>query len=86
MSKKPPKQRREPEKEQAKKKVLGEREIVSRALREVTQLEYITPYTLATRMEIKIGAAKRLLRELEEQGKVRLISPNKRSPLYELVK
>lgn len=83
MSKKPPaKQKKEAEKEVTKKIVTKEEELLRRAAREIQQMSYVTPYLLSTRLEIKIGVAKRILRELEKEGKVRLISPSRRSPLY----
>jgi small subunit ribosomal protein S25e len=86
MSKKPPvKQRKEAEKEVARKVVTREEELLRRAAREIQQMSYITPYLLSTKLEVKIGVAKRILRELEKEGKVKLVSPNRRSPLYVLV-
>lgn len=83
MSKKPPaKPRKEQEKEALKKVVTKEQELTRRALREVQQMAYVTPYLLSTKLEVKIGVARRVLRELEKEGKLKLVSPSRRSPLY----
>lgn len=82
MSKPQSKPKKGREAEHARREIVREDEIIGRALREAQQSAYITPYLLATKLEIKIGVARRLLRELESQGKIRLVSRSRRSPLY----
>lgn len=56
--------------------------LLKRAEKEVRGLDYVTPFTLSTRLGVKISLAKRLLRTLEKEGKVRLVAPSRRDPLY----
>lgn len=82
MSKKPPVKPKKEEKEPSKRIVSHEHELIKRAVKEIQQMVYVTPFSLSTKLEIKVGVAKRILRELEKEGKLKLVSRNRRSPLY----
>lgn len=45
-------------------------------------VQYYTPYTLAQAYNLRIGVAKRVLREAESRGILKLYSPGRRSPIY----
>jgi len=76
------KPKREPEKAPQKRAAAPESELLARALKEIQQMSYVTPYLLSTKLEVKVGVAKRILKQLEREGKLRLVSPSRRSPLY----
>lgn len=50
--------------------------------REISRAPYITPYILHSQYGLKISEAKRVLRALEEQGLLRLVSGNRRVRIY----
>jgi len=50
--------------------------------KDIKGLNFLTPYSLATRYKIKISTAKRLLRELENEGLVKLMLKSRRAPIY----
>jgi len=56
--------------------------MVKQAEREISQSNYITPYKLSQKLGTTISIAKKVLRELERQGKIKLYSPGKRDPVY----
>lgn len=45
-------------------------------------VQYFTPYTLAQAYNLKIGVAKRILKEAARRGILKLYSPGRRSPIY----
>ncbi|ADV64430.1 30S ribosomal protein S25e [Desulfurococcus mucosus] len=45
-------------------------------------VKYYTPYTLAQELNIRISVARKLLREAEKRGIVKLYSGGRRAPVY----
>ncbi|MEM3616322.1 MAG: hypothetical protein QXN95_00885 [Candidatus Bathyarchaeia archaeon] len=54
-------------------------------LDELKKMRVLTPYTVATRFNIRISAAKDFLEQLEEDGLVQLISGNHDIKIYKAV-
>lgn len=50
--------------------------------KEISKASYITPYLLHSQYGLKISEAKRVLRALEEQGLLKLVSGNRRVRIY----
>jgi len=57
-------------------------ELLKRAEREVKGMDYITPFSLAQKLNVSLSTAKKILRMLEESKAVELVSRSRRSPLY----
>jgi ribosomal protein S25 len=49
---------------------------------ELSRIRAITPHAVASRLNIKMGEAKRLLRDLERQGRIRCVGGNSRIRIY----
>ena len=49
---------------------------------ELKKMPVLTPYAVATRFNIRISAAKDFLEQLEEEGKVQLVSGNHNIKIY----
>lgn len=49
---------------------------------ELGKIKAITPYSVASTFDLKVGKAKNLLRVLEEQGLVRCVGGNSRIRIY----
>ncbi len=56
--------------------------LVERAKRELAREKWLTPHKVAQRYGITVSLARKLLRELEEQGVIVLFSRNRRAPVY----
>ncbi|MGC8998002.1 MAG: hypothetical protein ACP5JW_01155 [Candidatus Bathyarchaeia archaeon] len=54
-------------------------------LEELKKMRVLTPYTVATRFNIRISAAKDFLERLEEDGLVQLVSGNHDIKIYRAV-
>ncbi|MEM3704171.1 MAG: hypothetical protein QXX79_07140 [Candidatus Bathyarchaeia archaeon] len=52
---------------------------------ELKKMRVLTPYTVATRFNIRISAAKDFLEQLEEDGLVQLVSGNHDIKIYKAV-
>lgn len=63
-------------------RVVSEGDVLRKAEAMVKRMQYVTPYTLANKMEIGIGLAKRILRDLETKGVIKLYSKNRRVQVY----
>jgi len=50
--------------------------------KEVSKWRYATPFTVASRFNIRISTAKRVLKALEEAGTLRLVDGNRRVRIY----
>jgi ribosomal protein S25 len=46
-------------------------------------MKAITPYTLATKYNIKLSAAKMVLKTLEQKGLIQLVAANKNLKVYQ---
>ena len=55
---------------------------VDHIIKDIKKMKYITPYILHTRFGLKISRAKKVLRQLEEQGVVKAYDKNHRVPIY----
>ncbi len=49
---------------------------------ELNKIKAITPYAVASRFNVKISEAKRILRGLEKQGRIRCVGGNSRIKIY----
>lgn len=49
---------------------------------EIRKMKYLTPYIIANRFGLKISRAKRVLRELESRGIIKIYDKNRRVPIY----
>ena len=49
---------------------------------ELTKIKAITPYAVASRFNVKLGEARRVLRDLERQGRIRCVGGNSRLRIY----
>jgi len=56
-----------------------------KVLEELKKMRVLTPYTVATRFNIRISAAKDFLEQLEEDGLVQLVSGNHDIKIYKAV-
>ncbi|MEM3463600.1 MAG: hypothetical protein QXL91_01930 [Candidatus Bathyarchaeia archaeon] len=54
-------------------------------LDELKKMRVLTPYTVATRFNIRISAAKDFLEQLEEDGLVQLVSGNHDIKIYKAI-
>ncbi len=63
-------------------RVVAEGDVLKKAEAIVKRTQFVTPYILANKMEISIGLAKRVLRDLETKGVVKLYSKNRRVQIY----
>ncbi|ALU11876.1 30S ribosomal protein S25 [Ignicoccus islandicus DSM 13165] len=63
-------------------RVVAEGDVLRKAEAIVRKMQYVTPYVLANKMEVGIGLAKRILRDLETKGVVKLYSKNRRVQVY----
>jgi len=50
--------------------------------KEISKMKVVTPYVLSNMFKIKIGLAKRALKELELKGLVKLVDKNRRVAIY----
>ncbi|MEM0042587.1 MAG: hypothetical protein QXN94_02775 [Thermofilaceae archaeon] len=50
--------------------------------KEISRATYITPYMLHSQYGLRISEAKRVLKALEEQGLLKLVSGNRRVKIY----
>jgi len=62
--------------------VVAEEGVTERASKVVKHMKFVTPKMLADKMEISIGLAKRVLRDLEAKGIIKLYSKNRRIQIY----
>ncbi|NIO37101.1 hypothetical protein GTO27_05295 [Candidatus Bathyarchaeota archaeon] len=54
----------------------------SKVVSELQKMRVLTPYSVASRFNVRISAAKDLLRQLEERGVVHLVSGNHKLKVY----
>ncbi|MCC6021522.1 MAG: hypothetical protein LM560_00140 [Desulfurococcaceae archaeon] len=58
--------------------LLVDESLINRAIKEVTGLNIITPYVLASKLGVNVGIAKRIMKELISRGMLTLVSKNRR--------
>jgi ribosomal protein S25 len=51
---------------------------------ELGKIKAITPFSIASTFDLKVGKAKKILRSLEEQGTIRCVGGNSRIRIYAL--
>jgi len=91
--KKEEEKRREKEAEKKKAKQIIEKkersaffaESPEAALKELSKLDVLTPYAVASQLNLRLSAAKNLLKELEVKKLVQMIQGNARIKIYKLV-
>ncbi|UCC33450.1 MAG: 40S ribosomal protein S25 [Candidatus Bathyarchaeota archaeon] len=54
-------------------------------LSQIKKMRAITPYAVASRLDLRMSVAKDLLRQLERNGKIEFISGSKNIRIYKLV-
>lgn len=65
------------------KVVIVDDELISKAREVLKGLKVVTPYTLMSKLEnVTYTVAKRVLEKLEEEGRVKLVSRNRRVSIY----
>ncbi len=69
-------------KEVMSKTILLDNETKKRVMDELKREKIVTPYSLASKSEMTISVAKKMLEEMEKQGMVKLVSKNRRVTLY----
>ncbi len=60
--------------------------LYKRISRDVTREKFVTPYMIAEKYSMTISLAKQVLKRLENEGIVKLYAPNRRAPLYMVVR
>jgi ribosomal protein S25 len=91
--KKEEEKRREKEAEKKKVKQVIEKkersafytEAPETALKELSKLDVLTPYTVASQLNLRLSAAKNLLKELEAKKFVQMLQGNNRIKIYKLI-
>jgi small subunit ribosomal protein S25e len=58
--------------------LLVDESLINRAIKEVTGLDIITPYVLASKLGVNVSIAKRIMKELISRGMLTLVSKNRR--------
>ncbi len=53
-----------------------------KVLPQIRKMKAITPYTVASRLDLRLSAAKDLLQELEREGKIEYVSGSKNLKIY----
>ncbi|EHP69580.1 MAG: 30S ribosomal protein S25e [Metallosphaera yellowstonensis] len=57
-------------------------EMVKRVQEEIKKEKIITPYNLATKASITLSVAKRILKDLNQQGVIKEVYRNRRTAIY----
>ncbi len=69
-------------KEVMSKTIVLDNETKRKVTDELKREKIVTPYSLASKTEMTISVAKKMLEEMERQGMVKLVSKNRRVSLY----
>ncbi|MCY0850552.1 30S ribosomal protein S25e [Sulfuracidifex metallicus] len=69
-------------KEVISKTITLDNETKKKVMDELKREKIVTPYSLASKSEMTISVAKKMLEEMEKQGIVKLVSKNRRVSLY----
>jgi ribosomal protein S25 len=59
-------------------------EAVESTLKELSKLDVLTPYTVASQLNLRLSAAKKLLKELEFKKLIQMVQGNTRIKIYKL--
>ncbi len=65
-------------------RVVAEEDVIKNAEKVVRHMKFVTPNMLADKMGINISLAKRILRDLETKGTLKLYAKNRRIQIYVL--
>jgi small subunit ribosomal protein S25e len=57
-------------------------ELLAKVKKDLSKVNYITPSKLASNYSIAISTARKLLKQLEKEGVLKLYSPSRRNPIY----
>jgi|GEM_PF-2244639 len=68
--------------QQAEMNVSVPAELLKRAEKEVKNMDYITPFSLAQKLSISMSTSRKLLKMLEQSKAVEAVSKNRRSPVF----
>jgi len=63
-------------------RVVAEENVVDQAQKVVRHMNFVTPTALAEKMSVSVGLAKRILRDLETRGVLKLYAKNRRVQIY----
>ncbi|NPA84515.1 MAG: hypothetical protein GXO07_00740 [Crenarchaeota archaeon] len=63
-------------------RVVAEENVVEQAEKAIRGMKFVTPTSLSEKMGISVGLAKRVLRDLETKGVLKLYSKNRRVQVY----
>jgi len=63
-------------------RVVAEANVVDQAQKVVRHMNFVTPTALAEKMGVSVGLAKRILRDLETRGVLKLYAKNRRVQIY----
>ncbi len=63
-------------------RVVAEENVVDQAQKVVRHMKFVTPTMLAEKMGVSVGLAKRILRDLETRGVLKLYAKNRRVQVY----
>lgn len=62
--------------------VAGSEDLINKIAKDAARSKFLTPYMVAEKYGIQLGAAKKILRYLAERGVLKLYSPGRRVPIY----
>ncbi len=57
-------------------------DLIERAKKDIVKEKYLTPFRVAQKYNIKVSAARRLLKILADEGTIILYSSSRRTPIY----
>ncbi|MEM0361745.1 MAG: 30S ribosomal protein S25e [Sulfolobales archaeon] len=66
------------QREKRSQTIILDESLVSRASKELSTLNVVTPYTLSSKLGVNISIARSIIRELMSQGKLKLIAKSRR--------
>ena len=73
-------------KEKKKKKAIVELDFKNGTfIKEIDKIKVLTPYNVATQLNLRISSAKNLLKQLESNGTIKLVSGNHRLKIYKTI-
>ncbi|MEM0453434.1 MAG: hypothetical protein QXO98_02085 [Sulfolobales archaeon] len=70
--------RKSEQREKKSQAVILDESLVNRAIKEVNNLNVVTPYALSSKLGVNVGIARSVIKELINQGKLKLIGKSRR--------
>ena len=55
-----------------------------KVIEELKKMKVLTPYSVASRLELRLSAAKEFLKELEQQGTIQFVSSSRNLKVYKI--